>query len=89
MAKSKNNEILMTRNGFFIGHLLKNGELNKGARRITEGEIMNMFMHMFSAYCAKNNTKTLLLKGDNGYMMLAKEFSTEVGEEMPQSDTVH
>ena len=80
MAKSKNNEILMTQKGFYIGYQLKNGNLNKGARRITENEIMNMFMHMFSAYCAQNNTDKLLMKGDNGYMMIAKELPTEVGK---------
>ena len=83
MAKSKNNEIVMTKEGFFIGHILENGKLNKGAQRINEDTIMKMFMHMFSAYCAHNNTDRILLKGDNGYMMLAMEVPTENGEQNP------
>lgn len=85
MAKSKKNEILMTREGFFFGYQLQNGKLNKRARRITENEIVNMFMHMFSAYCAQNETDVMTVKGGNGYMMLVKELPTETGD-TPQSD---
>ena len=85
MAKSKKNEILMTREGFFFGYQLENGKLNKGARRITESEIMNMFMHMFSAYCSQNDTDTLLMKGNEKYMVLVRELPTETGD-APQSD---
>lgn len=83
MAKSKNNEIVMTKEGFYFGHILANGKLNRGAQRINEDTIMKMFMHMFSAYCAHNNTDKLLLKGDNGYTMLAMEVPTETGEQNP------
>lgn len=81
MAKNQQQDgILMTEKGFFYGHLLKNGKLSAGARRITEKQIMTMFMHMFSAYCAKNNTDMLLMKADE-YAVIAKEVpNTENGK---------
>ena len=74
MAKKSQMKVVMTKQGFFVGTVLKNGELSKDARRITEKEIMQMFMHMFSAYCAQNNTDTLLIKGAEDYHVLVKEL---------------
>lgn len=78
MAKTRKNEILMTNDGFYFGYKLKNGRLNKNARRISEDEIMNMFMFMFSAYCAKTKTDSLVVAKD-GYGIAVKEIVTETG----------
>lgn len=76
-TKKQEKGLYMTNEGFFLGRKLKNGNLSKDSRRITEEEIMKMFSYFFSAYCVKNNTSTLFMDGGDGYAIAVKEIKTE------------
>lgn len=76
-------ELIMTDKGFFLGRQLKNGNLSKDSRRITEDEIVKMFAYFFSAYCAKNKTDKLLI-GDGDYGIVAMEVNKTDTAATPQ-----
>ena len=78
-ATKQQDGIFMTKEGFFFGHLLSNGKPSAGTRRITEQQIMTMFMHMFSSYCAKSGTDFLVMNAGD-YKVLVKEMPTDSGE---------
>lgn len=80
MPKSKD-EILMTENGFYFGHQLKDGSLGKGARRITETEILTMFTRLFEVYCEHEKRDNMVLQTENNETILVKQLPTEIGKQ--------
>lgn len=78
-VKKQQDGIFMTKEGFFFGHLLENGKPSAATKRITEQQIMTMFMHMFSSYCAKSKVDFLIMNAGD-YKVLAKEMPTEEGK---------
>lgn len=77
---TKEMDIYMLQDGFYVGHQKKNGEMAKGAKRVSENDIMTMFAAMMNAYCLKNNTDTLAIKDAEGCLIVARKLPTELGE---------
>ncbi len=77
----KKDEILLTENGFYFGHQLKDGSLGMGARRITETEIMTMFTRFFDVYCEHEKVDSMVLQAENKVTILVKRLPTEIGKQ--------
>lgn len=56
----KEQKLLKSENGFFVGRILKNGELSKDAYKISDNEIAAMFEDYLRRYCARNETNVLM-----------------------------
>lgn len=59
MAKTEQ-KLLKSNDGFYVGRVLKNGELSKDAYKISDTEIALMFESYLRSYCERNNTNILL-----------------------------
>ena len=56
MAKAslQDYEFLQCKDGIYFGRALKNGSISKDARKITEGELIQLFSEFVQDYCLKN-----------------------------------
>jgi hypothetical protein len=56
MAKAslQDYEFLQCEDGIYFGRALKNGSISKDARKITEGELIQLFSGFVQDYCLKN-----------------------------------
>ena len=59
MAKTEQ-KLLKGADGFYVGRVLKNGELSKDSYKISNTEIALMFEDYLRSYCERNNTNILL-----------------------------
>jgi len=46
-------EFLCCEDGIYFGRALKNGSISKNARKITDGEILQMFSEFLQDYCLR------------------------------------
>lgn len=53
MAQTKQ-QLLKSKDGFYVGRILKNGGVSKDAYHITENEIIGMFSEYLQDYCLRN-----------------------------------
>ena len=62
MAKSslQDYEFLQCEDGIYFGRALKNGSISKDSRKITEGEILQMFSELLQNYCLRYNKPLVL-----------------------------
>lgn len=64
--------IVLTQQGFFAGHLMKNGTLALGAKKITESEIFSMFYALMRTWKTKTGTDTITIPGTDNSLVVAK-----------------
>lgn len=57
MAEQK---LLKGNDGFYVGRVLKNGQLSKDTYKISDTEIALMFGDYLRRYCERNNTNVLM-----------------------------
>ena len=62
MAKStlQDYEFLCCEDGIYFGRALKNGSISKDSRKVTEGEILQMFSELLQNYCLRYNKPLVL-----------------------------
>ena len=62
MAKAtlQDYEFLQCEDGIYFGRALKNGSISKDSRKITEGEILQMFSELLQNYCLRYNKPLVL-----------------------------
>ena len=62
MAKAtlQDYEFLQCEDGIYFGRALKNGSISKDSRKVTEGEIIQMFSELLQDYCLRYNKPLVL-----------------------------
>ena len=55
-------EFLRCEDGIYLGRALKNGSISKDARKITDGEIIEILSEFIQDYCLKNQKPLVLEK---------------------------
>ena len=62
MAKAslQDYEFLQCEDGIYFGRALKNGSISKDSRKVTEGEILQMFSELLQNYCLRYNKPLVL-----------------------------
>lgn len=62
MAKStlEDYEFLCCEDGIYFGRALKNGSISKNARKITDGEIVEIFSEFLQNYCLRTKKPFVL-----------------------------
>lgn len=53
-------EFLQCEDGIYFGRALKNGSISKDSRKVTEGEILQMFSELLQNYCLRYNKPLVL-----------------------------
>ena len=53
-------EFLRCEDGIYLGRALKNGSISKDSRKVTEGEILQMFSELLQNYCLRYNKPLVL-----------------------------
>lgn len=53
-------KLLKSENGFYVGKILKSGELSKDAYQISDNEIAVMYEDYLRRYCERNDTNVLM-----------------------------
>lgn len=83
MEKQK---LLKGADGFYVGRVLKSGNLSKDAYHISNQEIARMFEDYLRSYCLRNNTNILLAyrKGLLQYECLLHNEDGSVGNNAPK-----
>lgn len=87
MAKSEQ-KLLKSIDGFYVGRVLKNGELSKDAYKLSDMDIALLFEEYLRRYCARNKTNILLAyrKGRLQYECLLHNEDGTVGNKSPQKE---
>ena len=85
MAKSEQ-KILKSMDGFYVGRILKSGDLSKDAYKISDHEIAMMFEDYLRRYCLRNKTNILLAyrKGRLQFECLLHNEDGTVGDKAPK-----
>ena len=70
MAKAtlQDYEFLQCEDGIYFGRALKNGSISKDSRKITEGEIIQMFSELLQNYCLRYNKPLVLEKNGKPFI---------------------
>lgn len=65
-------KLLKGNDGFYVGRVLKNGQLSKNAYKLSDTEIALMFEDYLRRYCERNNTNVLMAyrRGKMAYEVL-------------------
>ena len=53
--------ILKTIDGFFVGRILRNGEMSKDAYHLSDADIVAMFEDYLRRYCSRNDDNVLMV----------------------------
>lgn len=87
MAKSEQ-KLLKSMDGFYVGRILKSGELSKDAYKISDKEIAMMFEYYLRCYCLRNKTNILLAyrKGRLQFECLLHNEDGTVGNNAPKKE---
>ena len=72
MAKVSEFQLLRCENGIYLGKPLKNGNISKDARKITDEEIILLFREYLENYCLKNGTNLLEIQKNGKVYIEAK-----------------
>ena len=85
MAK-EGQKLLQGADGFYVGRVLKSGELSKDAYKLSDQEIARMFEVYLRRYCERNKTNILLAyrKGLLQYECLLHNEDGTVGNNAPK-----
>ena len=85
MAKSEQ-KLLKSIDGFYVGRVLKNGELSKDAYKLSDMDIALLFEEYLRRYCERNKTNILLAyrKGRLQYECLLHNEDGTVGNNTPK-----
>lgn len=80
MAKTEQ-KLLKSMDGFYVGRVLKNGELSKDAYKLSDMDIALLFEEYLRRYCLRNKTNILLAyrKGKLQYECLLHNEDGTVG----------
>ena len=83
MAQQK---LLKGDDGFYVGRVLKNGELSKDAYKLSDMDIALLFEEYLRRYCERNKTNILLAyrKGRLVYETLLHNEDGTVGNKAPK-----
>lgn len=74
-------DIFKQEDGFYVGRMLKNGRMAKGAYKLTGEDIMTMFTEFFEDYCRESGGQQLLMQaGDGTLFVTMKVPAKEAGE---------
>ena len=68
-------EIYLQADGFYAGHMKKDGTLAAGAYKITGEDIMTMFTSFFLDYCKETGGQKLLMQDSAGALFVTPEKS--------------
>lgn len=70
MAKAtlQDYEFLQCEDGIYFGRALKNGSISKDSRKVTEGEILQMFSELLQNYCLRYNKPLVLEKNGKPFI---------------------
>lgn len=87
MAKTEQ-KLLKSLDGFYVGRVLKNGELSKDAYKLSDQDIAKMFEDYLRRYCLRNKTNILLAyrKGRLQYECLLHNEDGTVGSKSPEKE---
>lgn len=85
MAK-EGQKLLKSIDGFYVGRVLKNGELSKDAYKLSDMDIVLLFEEYLRRYCLRNKTNILLAyrKGLLQYECLLHNEDGTVGDNAPK-----
>lgn len=61
-------EFLQCEDGIYFGRALKNGSISKDARKITDGEIIEIFSEFIQDYCLRNQKPLVLEKNGKPFI---------------------
>lgn len=61
-------EFLQCEDGIYFGRALKNGSISKDSRKVTEGEILQMFSELLQNYCLRYNKPLVLEKNGKPFI---------------------
>ena len=69
-------EIYLQADGFYAGHMKKDGTLAAGAYKITGEDIMTMFTSFFLDYCKETGGQKLLMQDSTGALFVTMKVPT-------------
>lgn len=69
-------EIYLQADGFYAGHMKKDGTLAAGAYKITGEDIMTMFTSFFLDYCKETGGQKLLMQDSAGALFVTMKVPT-------------
>ena len=61
-------EFLQCEDGIYLGRALKNGSISKDARKITDGEIIEILSEFIQDYCLRNQKPLVLEKNGKPFI---------------------
>ena len=61
-------EFLQCEDGIYFGRALKNGSISKDARKITDGEIIEILSEFIQDYCLRNQKPLVLEKNGKPFI---------------------
>ena len=74
-------DIFQQKDGFYVGRMLKNGKMAKGAYKLTGEDIMTMYAQFFADFCKESGQQQMLMKtGDGQLLVTMKVPAKEAGE---------
>ena len=76
-------EIYMMADGFWAGHMKKDGTLAAGAYRLTGEDIMTMFTGFFTDYCRETGSQRLLMQDAPGALFVTLKVPAKAPDENP------
>ena len=81
-------KLLKGDDGFYVGRVLKSGELSKDSYKLSDTEIALMFEDYLRRYCERNKTNILLAyrKGLLQYECLLHNEDGTVGNKSPEKE---
>ena len=78
-------EIYMMADGFWAGHMKKDGTLAAGAYRLTGEDIMTMFTSFFTDYCRETGSQRLLMQDAEGALFVTMKVPRGGGQAEPET----
>lgn len=87
MSKTEQ-KLLKGADGFYVGRVLKNGNLSKDAYRLSGKEIVLLYEDYLRNYCKRNNTNILLAyrRGKLAFETLLHNDDGTVGNNTPKKE---
>lgn len=61
-------QLLKSDDGFYVGKILKNGNLSKEAYHISNNEIIGMFAEYLQDYCLRTGKPLEIMRGDKPFI---------------------
>lgn len=77
---TKELDIFMQDDGFYVGRQLKNGKMAKGSYKLTGNDILTMFAKFYNDYRTETGSNELAMTDDDGAVLVTMRVEKKKNE---------